>query len=388
MAKRVSGFGTSVFSEFSRLATQHGAVNLGQGFPDFPAPDFVKEAVARHVREDRNQYAPSHGVPRVRKAIAHDWQRRYGRLPDAESEVTVASGATELLWDAILALVDPGDEVILFEPFYDCYLPDLQVAGGVPKVVRLEAPDWRFDRGALERAFSSRTRLIVLNTPHNPTGKLYDEGELAFIADLAKRHDALVLADEVYAEIVYPPARHVPIALLPGMWERTLTLESMGKTFSVTGFKIGWAVGPEPLTRALRAAHQFVTFSSATPLQEALADAFEVAPGLGYFDQMRHDYAARRDRLTAALSAAGLPPFPIQGGYFLVCDVAGRGFPDDTAFCRHLTAEVGVAAIPPSSFYLDPATAPLHARFCFAKRDATLDDAAVRLRRLAERSAR
>jgi aspartate/methionine/tyrosine aminotransferase len=382
LAKRVAGFGTSVFTEMSRLAVQHGAVNLGQGFPDFAGPDFVKEAAIQAIRADLNQYAVSHGAQRLRRAIAETWQRATGRTVDPETEVSVGSGATEVILDAILAVVNPGDEVILFEPFYDSYLPDVLMAGGIPRFVTLQPPDWHFDRQALADLFTHRTRLILINTPHNPTGKMFSREELSFIGSLCQQHDVLVITDEVYEQIRFDGVEHIPMATLPGMWERTLTVNSTGKTFSMTGWKVGYAVGPPHLNLAVRATHQFVTFSTSTPFQEAMATAIETAARTGYYDQLRREYTARRDLLAGALKDSGLPTLPVQGSYFLLADVQGMGFPDDVSFCRYLTAEIGVAAIPPSAFYADPARAPLLARFCFAKKDETLRAAAERLQRI------
>jgi aspartate/methionine/tyrosine aminotransferase len=383
-ASRASGFGVSIFTEISNLAVQHGAVNLGQGFPDFPAPDFIKEAAIRAIREDRNQYALSWGLPRLRAALAARWRQRHGAAAavDADAEITVAAGATELLHDAVLAVIHPGDEVIVFEPTYDAYVPDVVMAGGVPRVVRLRPPRWSWDGAELAAAFGPRTRAVILNTPHNPTGKVFDHAELEDLAAHCRARDVVVISDEVYSEITFDGARHLPIAVLPGMRERTITIDSMGKTFSVTGWKVGWAIAAEPLTLALRAVHQFVTFTNSVPFQEALADALTDAGAARYFDELRATYARRRHRLAAALAAAGLPTLPIQGAYFLLADIAALGFPDDVTFCRHLCTEVGVAAIPPSAFYANPADAPLLARFCFAKRDETLDAAADRLRKL------
>jgi aspartate/methionine/tyrosine aminotransferase len=380
-ARRVAGVGTSIFTEITALAVRHGAVNLGQGFPDFPAPDFVKEAAARHIHDDRNQYAPSPGVPRLRRALADDWARLSGsgRPLDPDSEITVACGATELLHAALLATVDPGDEVIAFEPCYDAYPPDVAMAGGVLRLVPLAPPDWCFDPARLAAAFGPRTRAVILNTPHNPTGKVFARAELETIADLAARHDALVITDEVYAEILFDGAAHVPMATLPGMFERTITIGSMGKTFSVTGWKVGWALAPAALSAAIRAVHQFVTFTNSAPFQEALADVLPLAATNGYYAQLRADYGRRRDLLAGILRAAGLEPLPIGGAYFLLTDVAGRGVATDAAFCRQLVTERGVAAIPTSVFYADPGTAPPLARFCFAKRDETIRAAAARL---------
>ena len=380
---RIAGIGTSIFTEITALAVHHEAVNLGQGFPDFPAPEFVKQAAARHIRDDRNQYAASSGVPRLRRALADDWRRQYpdARAVDADAEITVASGATELLHDAVMGTVNPGDEVIAFEPAYDAYAPDVAMAAGVLRGVPLAPPDWRLDRDRLAAAFGPRTRALILNTPHNPTGKVFTRAELEAIAELCIRRDVLVIADEVYSEIVFDGAAHVPIATLPGMAERTITIRSMGKTFSVTGWKVGWAIAPPPLTAAIRAVHQFVTFTNSAPFQEALADVLPVAVENGYYAALRADYARRRDLLSQVLSGAGLAPLVIGGAYFLLTDIAPLGFDDDVAFCRGLVTGAGVAAIPTSVFYQDPTRAPRLARFCFAKRDATILAAAPRLAR-------
>lgn len=383
-AARVRGFGTSVFTEMSRLAVQHGAVNLGQGFPDFAGPEFVKEAAKAAIDADLNQYAPGHGTPRLRKAIAATWARDYGREIDPDAGITVTSGATETIFDAVQAFLGPGDEVIAFEPFYDSYLPSAVLAGGALRPVTLRPPEWSFDRDELAAAFGPRTRALLLNTPHNPTGKVFSRDELAVIAELCQEHDVVAISDEVYDRITFDGAEHIPLATLPGMWERTLTINSTGKTFSMTGWKVGYAVGPAGLNAALRAVHQFVTFATATPFQEAMATGMELAPGLGYYDDLRAAYTARRDHLRDALDAAGLPPLPVRGSYFLLTDIAHLGFPDDVSFCRFLTTEIGVAAIPPSAFYADPARAPMLARFCFAKREETLRAAAERLGRLAQ----
>ena len=379
---RVRGFGTSVFTEMSRLANQHGAVNLGQGFPDFPGPDFVKDAAKQAIDADLNQYAPSHGLARLREAIARTWHTQYGTDVDPEREVTVTSGATEAIYDAIQAFAGPGDEIVVFEPFYDSYPPSAVMAGATLRTITLHPPTWTFDPDEAAAAFGPRTRLLLLNTPHNPTGKVFARDELDILAALCQRWDVVALTDEVYERIVFDAAEHVPLATLPGMWERTLTLNSTGKTFSMTGWKVGYAIGPPGLNAALRAVHQFVTFASATPFQDAMASALEAAPALGYYTELRTDYARRRDMLRAALEAADLPTLPVAGAYFLMTDIAHLGFASDVDFCRWLTAEIGVAAVPPSAFYRDPARAPLLARFCFAKREETIQRAAERLARV------
>ncbi len=383
---RVRGFGTSVFSEMSRLANQHGAVNLGQGFPDFPGPSFVKEAATAAVDADLNQYAVSHGAPRLRAAIARTWNERYGMDVDVDREITVTSGATEAIFAAVQALVAPGEEIVVFEPFYDSYLPSAIMASASLRVVTLRPPDWSFDLGEAAAAFGPRTRMLLLNTPHNPTGKVFTRDELTTLAELCQQWDVVAVTDEVYERIVFDAAEHLPLATLPGMRERTLTINSTGKTFSMTGWKIGYAIGPEKLTAPLRAIHQFVTFASATPFQEAMAVALERARDLGYYGELSRDYHRRRDALKVALDEAELPSLPVAGAYFLMSDISHLGFATDVAFCRWLTAEIGVAAVPPSAFYLDPARAPLLARFCFAKRAETIQLAAERLATVPERA--
>jgi aspartate/methionine/tyrosine aminotransferase len=363
----------------SRLATEHGAINLGQGFPDFPGPEIVKESAKRAIDADLNQYAPSHGMPRLRQAISQTYRDSYGLASDPDTEITVTSGANEALLAAILAFVNPGDEVILLEPFYDAYPPQVIFAGGVPRYVRLRSPDWTFDADELAAAFSERTRAILVNTPHNPTGKVFGEDELDQIAALCVEHDVIAITDEVYDRIIYDGARHIPLATRPGMRERTVTINSTGKTFSMTGWKIGYLIAPPTLTDAVRTTHQFITFATSTPFQEAMATALEVAPQHEYYVELAALYTRLRNRLRDGLEAAGLPVLPCQGSYFLLTDIAELGFPDDDSFCRYLTTEVGVAAIPPSSFYADPKTAPLQARFCFAKQPETLDAASQRL---------
>jgi aspartate/methionine/tyrosine aminotransferase len=381
---RVRGFGTSVFTEMSQLANEHGAVNLGQGFPDFPGPSFLKEAAKAALDADLNQYAVSHGAPRLRAAIAKTWNDQHGMDIDPEREVTVTSGATEAIFDAVQALAAAGDELVVFEPFYDSYLPSAIMASASLRVVTLRPPDWSFDPEEAAAAFGPRTRLLLLNTPHNPTGKVFNRSELAILAELCQRWDVIALTDEVYERIVFDEAEHVLLATLPGMWERTLTVNSTGKTFSMTGWKVGYAIGPARLTAPLRTVHQFVTFASATPFQEAMATALEQAPELDYYTDLSRDYHRRRDALKIVLDGANLPTLAVSGAYFLMSDVSHLGFESDVAFCRWLTAEIGVAAVPPSAFYLDPARAPLLARFCFAKRAETIQLAAERLAKLPE----
>jgi N-succinyldiaminopimelate aminotransferase len=383
--------GTSVFAEFSALAVEHQAVNLGQGFPDFDGPDAVKEAAVQAIREGVNQYAVSMGAPALRKAIADHAERFYGMRVDPATMVAVTSGATEAIFDAILGTVDPGDEVILFEPFYDSYVASVEMAGGVPRFVRLQPPGpgqgaWWFDRAELEAAFSGKTRLVLVNTPHNPTGKVYTREELELIGELCRRHGALVLSDEVYEHIVYAPAKHVRTATLPGLWDRTITISSAGKTFSCTGWKIGWAIAPPPLRQAVQSTHQFVTFATASPFQAAVAAALRLPDA--YFQELGAAYRAKRDRLVQALNACGLKASLPEGSYFAMADIRPFGFADDFEFCRHLTREVGVAAIPPSAFYGEAhrADGRAMARFAFCKTDAVLAAAKQRLAALRPRA--
>ena len=373
----------TVFSEFSALAGRAGAVNLGQGFPDFDGPEVVREAAVGALRRGENQYAPGLGAVPLRQAVSEHARRFLGLAVDPDTEVLVTCGATEAIFDAIQGLVDPGDEVVAFQPVYDSYAASVAMAGGVVRPVTLRPPDgthprWWFDAAELEAAFGPRTRVVLVNTPHNPTGKVFTAGELEQVAALVRRWDAVAVVDEVYGHLVYDGAGHRSLATLPGMRERTLTVSSAAKTFGLTGWKVGWAMGPKVLRDAVLQAHQYVTFAVPTPLQHAVAAALRLPDG--YFVELQADYARRRAKLLAALEACGLVPWSPEGAYFACVDVAGRGFADDDAFCRDLTTRVKVAAIPLSAFYVDRSAAPCVARFAFCKSDATLDEAARRLR--------
>lgn len=386
-AERIKPFGASVFIEMTRLSIEHQAINLGQGFPDFAGPDFVKEAAKAAIDADLNQYAPSHGVPRLRNAIAATFEKRTGLQVDVERGITVTSGATECIYDCIQAFLNPGDEIIFFEPFYDSYYASAVMAGATPRPIRLHSPDWRFDVDELRAAFNGRTRLLLLNTPHNPTGKVFSRAELELIAELCIEHDVIVLADEVYDRILFDGAEHISIATLPGMWERTLTINSTAKTFSMTGWKIGYAVGPANLNAALRTVHQFVTFASQTPFQDAMANALEIADSIGYYEQLAREYTVRRNAMRDAISGAGFGVLPAGGAFFLMADPVERSFETDMEFCFWLIREAGVTTVPPSAFYATPEEAPVLARFCFAKRDETIAAAADRMARLSTRPA-
>ena len=378
-SQRVQDFGTSVFTEMTLLARECGAINLAQGFPDFDGPLEVQAAALEALRSGDNQYAVSYGQPDLRAAIAEHALRFYGQQVDGSHEVTVVSGATEGIFAAVQALVDPGDEVIVFEPYYDSYAPSVVMAGGIVRSVALQPPAWNFDPQELARAFNVRTRLILVNTPHNPTGKVFSQAELQFIAELCKERDVLALVDEVYEHLTYDGVPHVRLAQLAGMHERTLTVSSAGKTFSYTGWKIGWVIAPPALTAAVRSAHQFITFSTATPLQHAAAAGLRLPDG--YFERLAQEYVEKRDFLAGVLQRAGLPVLNCAGTYFLMADISARGFDDDVEFCRYLTRNVGVAAVPPTAFFSEAnkQLGRCYARFSFCKKMSTLQMAAERL---------
>ncbi|MFN7210713.1 MAG: aminotransferase class I/II-fold pyridoxal phosphate-dependent enzyme, partial [Aggregatilineales bacterium] len=349
MAQRVAPFGTTIFAEINRLARQHGAINLGQGAPDFDAPPPVLEAAIRALSSQLNQYAPNIGLPEARAAIAQHAQRFYGQSISPD-QVLITAGATEAMFAAILGLSDPGDEIIVFQPVYDSYVPNMRMAGVAPRYVNLHPPDWTFDPDELAAAFTPRTKAIIINTPHNPTGKCYSRRELEIIAELCLRHDVLAITDEVYEHITYDGAQHVRLATLAGMAERTLTISSLGKTFSATGWKVGWAIGAPELVESVNRAHQFITYSVATPLQAAAATALQLPDS--YFEALRADYQRKRDWLLAMLQSAGFQPLAPQGGYFIMADwrdAAPDHIRDDVQFAEWLISEVGVACIPPSA---------------------------------------
>lgn len=376
VTSRLRPFGETIFTTISALAQKHGAVNLGQGFPDFDGPDFVKQAAVDAIRAGHGQYARMFGIPALNTAIAESFGRRSGMEIDPQREVTVTSGCTEAIAAALLGILEPGDDVILVEPYYDSYRACVALAGATPKFVRLRPPDFRLDAGELAAAITRRTRCVLINTPHNPTGRVFDADELAAVASLAQRHDLVVISDEVYEHLVFE-GEHRSIATLPGMRERTLTLSSLGKTFSLTGWKIGWAIGPEHLTSAVRAAHQFLTFATATPLQHAAVAALHADEG--YFMQFVAEYRQRRQILLDGLVEAGLTVFVPQGTYFVVADCAPLGFDDDATFCRHLIEERGVAAIPVSAFLHERGKCRTLVRFAFCKREETLREGVRRM---------
>jgi aminotransferase len=388
-SQKAARFTESVIREMTRLAHRHGAVNLSQGFPDFPAPEAVKAAACDAIRADINQYAVTWGAKVMREAIAADVSSRHALQVDPDRHVTVCCGATEAMMATMMAIVDPGDEVIVFEPFYENYGPDAILSGATPRFVKLREPKapgagWTFDEDELGAAFSDKTRAIVINTPNNPTGKVFTRAELETIARLCQRWDVVAITDEIYDHILYDGAAHVALASLDGMADRTVTINSVSKTFSVTGWRVGWAVAPADLTGAIRKVHDFLTVGAAAPLQAAAAAALRLPAS--YYRELADHYRGRRDRLLRILRDAGFVCFEPQGAYYIMTDISGFGFPDDVAFARHLVTDVGVASVPGSSFYRDAASGRSKIRFCFCKKDETLDAAEARFASLKART--
>lgn len=380
VSRKSTRFTESVIREMTRLANAHDAINLAQGFPDFEAPEAVKEAACRAIRADVNQYAITWGAPVLRQAICRKAERFNGIRADPERNVTVCCGATEAMLSTMLALVDPGDEVIVFEPFYENYGPDAVLCGAEPRFVRLREPDWALDDEELRRAFGPRTRALVLNTPNNPTGKVFSRAELERIAELCQRHGVIAITDEIYEHIVYDGGEHVTLGSLPGMEELSVTINALSKTYSVTGWRVGWAIACEELTSAIRKVHDFCTVGAAAPLQEAGAVALALPEE--YYAGLARTYGAKRDRMCDALEAAGFGVFRPSGAYYVMTDISRFGFGDDAAFARFLVREAGVAAVPGSSFYVNPADGRDRLRFNFCKKDETLAAAVERLNRL------
>jgi N-succinyldiaminopimelate aminotransferase len=378
-AKRFSPFGTTIFSEMTRLANERGAINLAQGFPDFDAPSEMLEEAVNALRNGQNQYARSMGHLPLVQALTEKIEHDYGLLFDPHREIIVTGGATEGIASAFLGLLNPGDEVIFFEPHYDSYPVCAAIAGAVSRFCTLRFPDFTIDFDELERCFNEKTRVLFINTPHNPTGKVFTEEELARLAELCMRRDVLVITDEVYEHITYDNAKHVPMAKLPGMRERTLTISGAGKTFSMTGWRIGWISGPAALVDAVQRAHQYVTFAPATPLQAALARGIRTI-GNRYFQDLRREYTQRRALLLGVLEQSGLKAAAPSGAYYILADFSRVWEGDDRSFVHHLIDHSGIAAIPPSSFYTaDPSEGKKLVRFAFCKRLDTLRQAAERL---------
>ncbi|MER7957538.1 pyridoxal phosphate-dependent aminotransferase [Streptomyces sp. NPDC096030] len=382
--RRLAEFGTTIFAEMSALAVRTGAINLGQGFPDTDGPEEIREAAVRALRDGRgNQYPPGTGVPELRTAVAEHQLKRYGLAYDPDREVLVTAGATEAIAAALLALVEPGDEVIALEPYYDSYAACIAMAGGtrVPVTLRPHEGAYRLDLDELRAAVTDRTRLILLNTPHNPTGTVLTRAELTAIAELAVARDLLVVTDEVYEHLVFDDAEHLPIASLPGMRERTVTIGSAGKTFSFTGWKVGWITASPELTSAVRSAKQFLTYVASGPFQYAVAEALRLPDT--YFDTLRADLRAKRDLLSDGLAQAGFEVYRPAGTYFVTTDIRPLGESDGFAFCRALPERAAVVAIPNAVFYDHRAEGEPFVRFAFCKRVDVLEEAVSRLKGLA-----
>ena len=378
----------------TRLARLHNAVNLSQGFPDFEAPQAIKDAACAAIQAEQNQYAPPYGTKALRDAIASDFTLRYGVDIVADEQVTVCCGSTEAMMASMLSCIDPGDEVIVFEPFYENYGPDAVLAGAEPRYVRMREPgrgprdadfaswgrEWRFDPDELKAAFTNRTRAIVINSPNNPTGKVFTRDELQLIADLCQKWDVLAISDEIYERIVFGGNAHVPMAAIPGMADRTITTGGLSKTYSVTGWRIGWAISPAPLTGGIRKLHDFLTVAAPTPFHDAGVSALSLPDA--FYAGLAKDYETKRDLMMDILGRHGFTAYQPGGAYYVMADVSRFGFSSDSEFAQYLVKEIGVATVPGSSFYIDPAAAPQTVRFCFSKRDETLHEADRRLARL------
>jgi aspartate/methionine/tyrosine aminotransferase len=386
LSDKVEHFTESVIREMTRQAMLQGAVNLAQGFPDFPAPEEIKQAAQQAVAADVNQYAITWGAKNLRNAIARQMGVWQGLTIDPEKEITVCCGSTEAMISTLLAVCNRGDEVVIFEPFYENYGPDSVLSGARPKFVKLRPPqeegaDWTFDQKELRRAFDQHTKAIILNTPNNPTGKVFSRAELELIRDLCVEFDVLAITDEIYEHILYDGTEHISMASLEGMRERTVTINGMSKTYSVTGWRVGWAVAPAKITNAIRKVHDFLTVGAPAPLQEAGAAA--LALPAEYYAKLAEGYRVRRDQLMPALTAAGFRCFRPRGAYYVMTDISSFRFKDDVAFAQHLVNHIGVATVPGSSFYRDPGDGARQIRFAFCKKPETLDEASRRLRKLA-----
>ncbi len=377
---RTAHFTESVIREMSRLAAHHGAVNLAQGFPDFPAPEILKRAASDALFDDINQYAVTWGARPLRDAIARKYSRFYALHYDPEREITVCCGSTEGMIASLLAVTTPGDEIVVFEPFYENYRPDALLCGAETRLVPLHPPHWTFDPDELSGAFNRRTKAIILNSPNNPTGKVFTREELTFIAALCQEHNILAITDEIYEHILYDDARHIPMAVVDGMRDRTIIVNSMSKSYSVTGWRVGWVLAPADIAASIRKVHDFLTVGAAAPLQQAGAVALALPDE--YYEKLARDYTGRRDLLLAELRAAGFSPVVPRGAYYIMCSIEPFGFDNDVRFIRHLIEHAGVAAVPGSSFFDRPERGSHLVRFCFCKKRETLEEAGQRLRRL------
>ena len=379
-SSRTLNFTESVIREMTRLAAVHNAVNLAQGFPDFSAPENIKQAAQQAIADDINQYAITWGAKPFRDAIAAKYSKWYGLDYDPEREVTVCCGSTEGMIATMLAVTNPGDEVIVLEPYYENYAPDTLLCDAKRVLVSMRPPDWSFDPDELRRAFTPRTKAIILNTPNNPTGRVFTRAEMELIAELCQEYDALAITDEIYEHILYDGAQHIPMATLPGMRERSVIVNSMSKTYSVTGWRVGWVLAAPDLSDSIRKVHDFLTVGAAAPLQQAGVLALNSPDS--YYEKLATTYCARRDKMLGLLERAGFKCFKPYGAYYIMTDISGFGFADDYAMVRHMIQNAGVAAVPGSSFFADPRDGAHLVRFCFCKKDETLEAAGDRLSRL------
>ena len=381
-SERALKFTESVIREMTRVCLKHQGVNLAQGFPDFPAPAEIKEAAVQAIRADFNQYAITWGTPALRQAIADKFAWYNGVSMDPEREITVCCGSTEAMISSLMAIVNPGEEVIVFEPFYENYDPDTILCDATPRFITLHEPDWHFDDQELTHAFNNQTKAIIINTPNNPTGKVFSRKELQLIADLCLEWGVVAVTDEIYEHILYDGAKHISIASLPGMREQTITINSISKTYSLTGWRVGWAIAPYHLTASIRKVHDFLTVGAPHPLQEAAAKALRI--DRSFYQTLADEYQERRNFLLGVLEDAGFRVWCPNGAYYIMTDVGHFGFPDDVAFAFYLVEKFGVATVPGSSFYSNPSLGATKVRFCFPKKMETLQRAAEKLRRLKE----
>src|SRR5689334_5271303 len=386
LSAKAEQFTESVIREMTRLAMKHGAVNLSQGFPDFAAPEEIKEAARQAIANDINQYAITWGAKSLRDAVVEKFSRTQGVRYDPEREITVCCGSTEAMMSAMMAIINPGDEIVVFEPFYENYGPDAILSGASPRFVKLRPPDWTFDEKELSAAFGPHTKAIILNTPNNPTGKVFTRAELEFIRDLCVRWNAYCITDEIYEHILYDGAKHISMAAIDGMRDRTIVINGLSKTYSVTGWRVGWVLAPPEATQSIRKVHDFLTVGAAAPLQQAGAIALKSPQS--YYEKLAKDYAVRRERLLKILASAGFTVFKPHGAYYIMTDISRFGFPDDVAFAKYLVEKVGVAVVPGSSFYNDARDGASQVRFTFCKKESTLAAAEERLSHLPELLAR
>jgi aspartate/methionine/tyrosine aminotransferase len=382
-SNRALKFTESVIREMTRICLAHQGVNLAQGFPDFPAPPEIKEAAVKAIRADLNQYAITWGEPNLRQAITEKFAWYNGVTIDPEREITVCCGSTEAMISSLMAIVNSGEEVIVFEPFYENYGPDTILCDAKPRFITLHEPDWHFDEQELTRAFTNKTKAIIINTPNNPTGKVFSREELQFIADLCLKWGVIAVTDEIYEHILYDGAQHISIASLPGMRDQTITINSISKTYSLTGWRVGWAIAPASVTASIRKVHDFLTVGAPHPLQEAAAVALRI--NRGYYENLAKQYQEKRNFFLPVLQDAGFGVFPPCGAYYIMTDISPFRFSDDVKFAMYLVEKLGVATVPGSSFYSRPSLGATKIRFCFPKRMETLQEAAEKLKRLKKR---